>query len=248
MDSALVAKRGKCSAKRHLLVLRISNVRIVLTNLRDDFVERYEMVSGIDRCEELVDDGADIEGALVLHVVKHNLLILCIVKPISHTAVNLMKELCIELLVVDRCGAVYAGARSNLDAYETSAACIVVERSRIVGRAYETGISTTNGDGPVVWNASLHVVLSDEILDDRLLTLLETVKLIDDDISHRRECKIEVVVAAEIHLIIHIITKFWRHEHVAEVGLATSLMTNEQRHDTVTMIVVPTQPMCHGRE
>lgn len=50
MKAALVAKRGKCSAKRRLLVLRIGDVWIVLMNLGDDFISFLSMF----RCEYMV--------------------------------------------------------------------------------------------------------------------------------------------------------------------------------------------------
>lgn len=166
------------------MALRVGDVRVVLTNHGDDFVERHEVVGRIDRSEELTDDGAYIKGALILHVVEHNLLILCIIEPIAHTAVNLIKELGKELLVVERCGAVDAGAWGDFYAYESTAASAVIKWTWMVRCANETGISTADGNSLVVWYASLYVMLRYEVLDDWLLTLLQTVELINDNVSH----------------------------------------------------------------
>ncbi len=196
--------------------------RLFLITLEVSFEQGREVFEGYPLAflvaARSLDDGHEhltqTVEALILQVVLHQTAFLFFREPVALTLTDLLHELGIELVVLNRRQEVDVTVDADTD--EATGTRGIRQWHLLVGGADERGIAAVRGIGLAVRRTVFQVGRRDEVLQHDLLALCHTVELIEVDQRERRQPEAQVALALEVDTVVLVVHQVARQQDTAE--------------------------------
>lgn len=192
--------------------------------------------------EDHILEFLDLTEGLVL---LHDELVVFLLEPVAPAVVELGEKLGIELAVVDAAGVVDGW---GIDAEEPTRTRGIDERASVVSGGDEGSKTVALLEELAIGRPHLHVVLGDEVFQERLLTALHDIELIDIDEGVGGHSEVDVGVVLHRDAIVVVRLEVFGKETATEGGLAGTLRTDEDGDDGIAVLAVLARPLGNHRE